>query len=98
MPYRLIDPGATLDFPCDWSDYLNDGSPSDSIVTSLWSITPQSGSPALPALSGQSFAGALTTVFVSGVQRGQVYRLTNRITTAQGRTDERSVILRCEQR
>jgi len=37
MPYRLIDPDETLDYACDWVDFLADGgSPDDTIQTSLW--------------------------------------------------------------
>ncbi|RMD64394.1 MAG: hypothetical protein D6826_02500 [Alphaproteobacteria bacterium] len=94
MPYRLIDPDETLDFACDWSAFLADsGSPGDDIATSTWSIVP-----AGPGLANDSRSGAVTTVFVSAAQMGQVYRLTNRVTTALGRTAERSWILRCENR
>ncbi|MFQ5774188.1 MAG: hypothetical protein ACE5GS_06710 [Kiloniellaceae bacterium] len=94
MPYRLIDPDETLDYACDWTPFLADaGSPGDTIQTSAWSVVP-----AGPVLSNQNLGGAVTTVFVSGAQAGQVYRLTNRIVTAQGRTAERSWTLRCENR
>ncbi len=94
MPYRLIDPDETLDYACDWAEFLADGgSPSDTIQTSLWSVDPSG-----PSLSGASVAGAVTRVFLSGAQAGQVYRLTNTATTALGRTAERSWTLRCENR
>jgi hypothetical protein len=94
MPYRLIDPDETLDYACDWAVFLADGgSPGDTIQTSLWSVDP-----AGPALSGASAAGAVTRVFLSGALAGQVYRLTNTITTALGRSVERSWTLRCENR
>lgn len=94
MAYELIDPDETLDFPRDWSTFLDaGGSPSDAIQTSAWSIFPVG-----PLLSGASQSGAVTAVFVSNAQAGQIYRLTNSITTAQGRTAERSVTLRCENR
>ena len=97
MPYQLIVESANLDYTCDWQAYLDDsGSPSDSIASSAWTITPQSSSPPAPALSQSSNTATTTTVFVSGCQRGQVYRLINRITTAQGRTDERTITLLCE--
>lgn len=94
MPYRLIDPGETLDYACDWGDFLaDDGSPGDTIQTSLWSVEP-----AGPALTGASVSGGVTRVFLSGAQAGQVYRLTNTATTALGRTAEQSWTLRCENR
>lgn len=99
MPYRLIDPGETLDFACDWVAFLADaGSPADAIDTSNWSIEPVEGSPGTPVLSGAQVIGAMTSVFVSGAVLGRVYRLTNAITTMQGRAAERSFTLRCDNR
>ncbi len=97
MPYRLIDPDEKLDYSCDWSTFLDDGgSPSDTIATSSWSIT-DAGSPA-PVLSGQTNTTNSATTFVAGCTLGEVYRLSNKIVTAQGRTAERTITLRCEQR
>ncbi len=94
MPYLLIDPDETLDYSCDWAAFLEDpGSPTDAIQISTWSIAP-----AGPALSGEVTTGAVATVFVSGAALGEIYRLTNRIVTLQGRTAERSMSLRCENR
>lgn len=94
MPYRLIDPDETLDYACDWTAFLADGgSPDDTIQTSTWAADP-----AGLTLTGASLTGALTRVFVSGAQIGQVYRLTNTVTTALGRVAERSWTLRCENR
>lgn len=94
MPYRLIDPDETLDYTCDWTDFLEDaGSPTDAIQTSDWSVTPTG-----PTLSGARLDGNLASVFVAGAALGRVYRLSNKVVTLQGRTAERSVTLRCENR
>ncbi len=94
MPYRLIDPDETLDYSCDWTDFLEDaGSPTDAIQISTWSVTPSG-----PTLSGERLDGNLASVFASGAVLGRVYRLSNRVVTLQGRTAERSVTLRCENR
>ncbi len=99
MPYLPIDPGETLDYTCDWSAFLDDGgSPSDSIATSSWTITPQEASPVIPTLAGEINTVNTATVFVSNAVYGQVYQLTNRIVTAGGRTAERSITLQCEHR
>ena len=100
MPYVLIDPQETLDYSCDWSLLLDDvGSPSDTIDTSTWSITPQLGSPQAPDLSGATEANGIATIKVTNAGPiGSVYRLSNKVVTAQGRTAERSVTLRCEHR
>ncbi len=94
MPYRLIDPDETLDYSCDWTDFLEDaGSPTDAVQTSTWSVTPSG-----PTLSGERLDGKTASVFASGAVLGRVYRLSNRVVTLQGRTAERSVTLRCENR
>ena len=100
MPYKLIDPDEKLDYPFDWGAFVDDGgSPSDTITTSTWTITPQTGSPQAPELSGADIPTVDTTViFVREAIYGQVYQLTNRIVTAQGRTAERSITLQCEHR
>ncbi len=94
MPYRLIDPDETLDYACNWDAFLADGgSPADTIQDSAWSVDPSG-----PVLSGATRTGAVTQVFVSGALAGQIYRLTNTVTTALGRVAERSWTLRCENR
>lgn len=99
MPYLLQDPDETLDYSCDWSDFLDDGgSPSDTISTSQWSIEPQTGSPQAPELSSSTTVGNVTTIFVSGCVRGETYKLTNRVVTSQGRTADRGMTILCEKR
>jgi hypothetical protein len=94
MPYRLIDPDETLDYACDWAAFLAEaGSPNDTIQSSAWAVDPTG-----PALSGASVNGATARTFISGATAGQVYRLTNSITTAMARVAERSWTLRCENR
>ena len=94
MPYRLIDPDETLDYSCDWTAFLEDaGSPTDAVQTSVWSIVPSG-----PTLSGERLDGAVASIFVAGAALRRVYRLSNKITTLQGRTAERSLTLRCENR
>ena len=93
MSYRLIDPQEILDYGIDWSAFLAEQQPADSITSSSWDILP-----AGPVLSGDSVVGAVSRVFVAGASSGRFYQLTNRITTGQGRTAERSISLRCENR
>ena len=83
MPRYLKDPSARLDYAVDWTAWLQDG---DSIATSEWltgDLTPTE-----PRL-----IGATATVWLSGGVLGVTYRITNRITTAAGRTDERTLRL-----
>lgn len=91
MPdFLLIDPSAKTDYSVDWTDWMATG---DAIAISTWAIAP-----AGPMLTDEAVAGATAQVFIESCVRGVVYRLTNRITTNQGRTDERSIVLRCEER
>jgi len=92
----LKDPDATLDYVIDWSaGYLMAG---EQITASSWFILPQGAAGDLaidnipPELSG------VVTVFVSGGVAGRIYQLTNRISTDQGRTDERSLSIRVEEK
>ena len=99
MPYRIIDPGEDLDYTCDWGEFLDDGgSPSDTISQSSWSIDPDPGGSPAPQLHDSSYTVSTTTIWVSGAELGMIYLLTNTIVTTEGRTAQRSLTLRCEQR
>ena len=80
------DPNAVLDYTFDWGPYLLPIA--DTIVTATWVH-----SAALTKVS-QSNTTTTATVFVSGGVEGTSETLTCRITTAGGRTDDRSVILK----
>ncbi len=82
------DPSAVLDYMIDWSRWLK----GDTIQTSQWTV------PAGLALVSQTNTTTTTTVWLSGGTAGQTYTVTNRITTASGRTDERSIIIKVEDR
>ena len=85
----IKDPDAVLDFHFDWSSWLASG---ETITTSQFicsaGITVQSN----------SSTGTNTTVWLAGGRAGQPYRVTNRITTNQGRTDDRSITVRVTDR
>ena len=90
MSVFLKDPSAEVDFSVDWSDWLG---ASESITGASWSVTPTGLS-----LGAESAAGAVRGVMTSGGALGSVYRLTNRIVTDQGRTEDRSVTIKVEER
>ncbi len=79
------DPDATLDYTVDWSEYLLPIE--DTIATVTW--VPDAG---LTVVS-QSNTTTTATAFVSGGTAGETLTLTCRITTAGGRTDDRSINL-----
>lgn len=82
------DPNATLDYSIDWSKWLAD----DTILSSAWTV------PAGLTQVSASNTTTIATVWLSGGTASQSYTVTNRITTAGGRTDERSIIIRIEER
>ena len=84
------DPQAFLDYSIDWSAWLADN---ETIVTSTWAA--DSADLTLSLLAND---GTLTTVWIAGGEAGKDYLVTNTITTVDGRIDERSITLTCEQR
>lgn len=91
MPDKfIIDPDAKLDYSVDWTDWLNGV---DVIDTSTWAITPTG-----PTLSAPTHDDTGTIVWVDGCTVDTTYRLTNSIVTDDGREDDRTITLHCEQR
>ncbi len=88
-PVTLKDPGATLDFALDWraEKALDDG---DTIVACT--ATASSGT-----LGTVNHTDSVTVAWVSGGVVGQPIILTFRITTAQGRIDERSMVIKVKE-
>jgi len=83
------DPDATLDYSLDWSAWLGD----DKIATSQWIVEPISATRPL-TVAGSSKTDKTATVWVYGGEYGVTYKVTNRITTTGGRTDDRTIIIR----
>ena len=84
----IKDPDATLDYSFDWSEWL-DG---DTISTSSWVAC------AGIVIESDSADTTKATAWVSGGDAGGSYTLTNTIITAAGRTDERSITIKCFER
>ena len=85
MTFRKIkDPDAVLDYSIDWSAWLG----SDTITTSDWIVA---GADSDLAVDSDSKSTTAATVWLSGGTLGLTYTMTNRITTADGRTDHRSI-------
>lgn len=81
--YFTKDPQAILDYTVNWGDnWLG----SDTIATGTWIITPTGLKNVL-----EEYDDDKCTVWVSSGTVGQTYYLTNRITTAGGRVDERTI-------
>jgi len=89
MPRRFIkDPQAHLDYQVDWEEWLD----SDTILTAEWSV------PADLTLVAQSSTATVATVWLSGGTAGMDHSATCTITTAAGRTDERSIVIAVRER
>lgn len=84
MTPHLKDPDATLDYAVDWTAWLEDG---DSIAASEWIVTGLTG-------TRQALVGATATIWLSGGEPWQTYLVTNRVTTAAGRIDDRTLRIR----
>lgn len=75
------DPEAIKDYSLDWTDWLG----TDTIVTSTWTV------PDGMSKSASGNTTQVTSVWLSGGVLGRSYTISNRITTAGGRTDSRSI-------
>lgn len=84
MPNKFLkDPNAVLDYINDWSDWLV----TDTIATSTWTV------PTGITKDSSSNTTTTATVWLSGGTAGVSYTVVNRIVTAAGRTEDRSVVL-----
>lgn len=83
------DPDAVLDWIFDWTPWLGEF---ETITSALFIVDPGI------VVNSFNHTQKTTTVWLAGGNEGQVYRITSRITTSDGRTDDRSFTLRCTQR
>ncbi len=84
------DPQAVLDWAFDWSRWLAAGE----TITGTPVVTVDAGL----TKDSQSNTGTRVTVWVSGGTRGTTYKVACRVTTDQGRTDERTIAIRVTDR
>jgi len=84
------DPEAVLDYSIDWTKWLDEVG--DTIETSTWIV------PTGLTKVTETNTTKLATVWLSGGTVGTNYTVTNRITTAAGRTDDRSITIRVRER
>jgi hypothetical protein len=86
------DPDVTLDYKIDWSLWLTEAG-SDTISASSWA----SNSTDI-TIDSDTNTTTDATVWLSGGVAGYSYLLTNSITTAAGRTAERTIEIECYNR
>lgn len=79
------DPDEVKDYGFDWEPALG----TDTITDSTW--IPESGI----VVDSDDNDNTTTTVWLSGGSAGEIYKVTNRVVTAAGRTLEQSLTIRC---
>lgn len=83
------DPDATLDYHVDWSAWLADG---ETIDTAAWTVAEGITE------ASTSATDTVATVWLSGGTDGQTYAATCRVTTTDGRIDDRTITIRVRER
>lgn len=93
MGFYLKSPASAVDYAVDWSAGYLDG---ETVAASGWTVEPEEdGGLAVAAeVSGPERCAAT----LSGGLRGRVYRVRNRVTFSDGRTDERGLTIRIDDR
>ena len=84
MAAYVHDPDAKLDYYIDWTAWLA----GDTITISTWV-----SSDVLVLLTSPAIVGGHTQVWAEGGTAGTVVALTNQITTAAGRKENRTIFL-----
>lgn len=84
------DPDAVLDYSVDWSAWLA----GDEIASSEWLL--EDG--ALIEIVTDTNTATKATVWLRGGNAGTTYLVTNRIVTTGGRTDDRTISVKVEDR
>jgi hypothetical protein len=82
------DPSAVVDYQVNWAAWLG----VDTISTSTWTV------PTGITQNSATNTTTTATIWLSGGTAGTTYTLVNRIVTAAGRTDERSIRVLVRQR
>lgn len=88
----IKDPDAILDYDVDWTKWLG----ADTLATSAFAIVTAATVPAL-VIDSNSNTTTVSKVWLSGGKSGTKYELRNRITTAGGRTNDRTVYVKVKE-
>ncbi len=93
MSYYLKDPHSRVDYAINWAEGYLDG---QVISASSWAVTPAEAGGIV--IEEASFDLGRAAATLSGGVVGHIYRVSNRVTMSDARRDERSILLRVEQR
>jgi hypothetical protein len=85
FPSFVKDPSAILDYGFNWSDWLQTG---ETIASAVWTVS--SGI----TKTSQEESGSIAIIWLSGGTDGESYDVSCKITTSDGRTDERTMTIR----
>ena len=88
-PTCLKDPDAVLDYGFDWNNWL---ASSETIVSAVWTI------PAGITKVSQVETDGYTTIWLSGGTANTDYNLSCKMTSSDGRTDERTATIKVRNR
>lgn len=91
----LKDPGAYLTYTIDWSDWLSLGA---NLSTSTWTIETIPGDTTPITNEGTSIIDNQAVIQLQGGKAGEMYTITNTVTTDDGLTDVRRFRIKVEQR
>lgn len=89
----LKDPEAVLEYGVDWTDAL---SPEVEILSSAWRVRPVE--PGGIHIGADHVRDGIAAAMLGGGLPGHVYEVGNLVTLSDGSTDERSLMLRLEDR
>lgn len=84
------DPDAVLDYAIDWTDWLASRG-SDTISASAWIV------PDGITKDSDEFTDTVATIWLSGGTAGETYSLTNRVTTAGGRVQDKTIKIKVKE-
>ncbi|MEQ1687012.1 MAG: hypothetical protein ABL874_00380 [Sphingopyxis sp.] len=93
MSLMIKDPGSRIDYAFDWNAAYLDG---QVLAASQWTVDPAHAGGVV--VDAHAFDAVRTSATLSGGVEGTAYRVTNRVTLSDGQIDERSLVLRAEQR
>ncbi len=93
MSLMIKDPDSRIDYAFDWSAAYLDG---QVLTASQWAVTPAHYGGVVVAAS--AFDAVRSSATLAGGITGNAYRISNRVTLSDGQIDERSIVLRVEQR
>ena len=90
MNIFLKDPGGVIEHAVDWdAGYLA----GRTISQSVWAVAPTG-----LTLTGARLGAGRAAITLSGGTGGSVYRVSNRVTLSDGSSDERTLVVRVEER